>query len=448
MVPTLEQLRNWIAQVIADKDEQGHVTDDLDDDLAGLPDSYDALNAFAHRLGGLPLRNDWLYVEPNDLAAIRQQADAARPMDAVAVPDASVRIRAAFLARVSGCMLGKGFEVGVTLDEIERALRTANEWPLTDYPSEATLRALPTLQGQWKELARERIRHVAADDDINYAILAMLALERHGAGFTHDDMRVLWLYNLPVLVTFGPERTMLIRAALHSLALGAAPHEEWVRVLNPGAELCGALIRADAYGYACIGDPERAAALAHQDASFTHERTGIYGPMFVAASIAIAPLVSEPIEAAREALRYVPQQSRFSERAHECLAIVEAASGWREAHAELRMRFGEYGFCRIYQEVGMLLNTLRFATDAGDGICLQVMQGLDTDSFGATAGSILGAHFGHIDERWYAPFNDNVNTALALFEERSLDAIAERMVALPARIANDLPGGRGVSPQR
>jgi ADP-ribosylglycohydrolase len=434
MLPTSGQLRTSIAQVIADKAEQGHVVDGLDDELNVVPESYDALIAFAHRLADLPLRADWSYVEPDDVAAIKAESDPARSVTAVDVPDASDRIRAAFYARVSGCMLGKGFEVGVTADEIEAALRASAEWPLSDYPSEAALRALPTLQGQWRELARERISHVAVDDDVNYTILAMLALERHGAAFTHDDLQRLWQFNLPVLATFGPERTILIRSALHSLATGDAPYGEWVRVLNPGAELCGALIRADAYAYACLGHPERAAELAHRDASFTHQRTGIYGAMFAAAAIAVAPLVDEPLDAFREALRYVPQKSRFAERTYECLAIVDAATDRRTAHTELRMRFGEYGFCRIYQEVGTLANTLRFATDAGDGICLQVMQGLDTDSFGATAGSILGAHFGTFDPRWYAPFNDDVQTALAIFHERSLSSIADRMAALPSRI--------------
>jgi ADP-ribosylglycohydrolase len=73
-------------------------------------------------------------------------------------------------------------------------------------------------------------------------------------------------------------------------------------------------------------------------------------------------------------------------------------------------------------------------------MCKQVMQGNDTDSFGATVGSILGAFWGpgHLDERWVAPFNDDVRTALAIFHERSLDAITERMAALPTRVADHL----------
>jgi hypothetical protein len=65
----------------------------------------------------------------------------------------------------------------------------------------------------------------------------------------------------------------------------------------------------------------------------------------------------------------------------------------------------------------------------------QLTQGNDTDSFGATAGSILGAYFGpgYSEERWLAPFNDDIHTALARFYERSLSKLAKRMGKLPGR---------------
>ena len=70
----------------------------------------------------------------------------------------------------------------------------------------------------------------------------------------------------------------------------------------------------------------------------------------------------------------------------------------------------------------------------------QLTQGLDTDSFGATAGSLLGAFFGpgHLDERWLAPFNDEIHTALAWFYEQSLLKVAKRMGELPRRIAAEI----------
>jgi ADP-ribosylglycohydrolase len=67
---------------------------------------------------------------------------------------------------------------------------------------------------------------------------------------------------------------------------------------------------------------------------------------------------------------------------------------------------------------------------------MQVSQGNDTDSFGATCGSILGAYFGpgHLEQRWLAPFNDTIHTTVAMFHEQRLSAVARRTGALPARV--------------
>jgi ADP-ribosylglycohydrolase len=432
---THEQLRTFIASALADRTEQGFATDGLAEELAALPDSFDEMFAFADRLSTLPLRNDWPYVEPVDIDDIRAECDPGRQIDPLHLDpdDAAARVEAAFYGRVCGCMLGKPFEVFVSLDEIRAALETTGEWPLDDYPTERAVRALPRLQGQWPELVRDRIAHVVPDDDINYTIIAMLALEHGGAEFTHDHLKWLWRYNLPIGATFGPERTALVR-------MGAAvltDDDTEMALPNPGEELCGALIRADAYGYACLGNPELAATLAHRDASLTHSRTGVYGPMFVAAAIAIAPFASETLDIFRRAVQFVPQHSRFAEAVRTSIAEVVAASDWLDGYERVHVLFGEYGFCRILQEIGTVINTLRFATDVGHGICLQVMQGNDTDSFGATAGSILGAFFGpgHLDSRWTEPFDDDVHTALASFHEGSLTKIAARMAALPASVA-------------
>jgi ADP-ribosylglycohydrolase len=206
---------------------------------------------------------------------------------------------------------------------------------------------------------------------------------------------------------------------------------------NPGVELCGALIRADAYGYACLGDPALASELAWRDAGMTHRRTGLYGAMFVAAAIALAPVSDDPLDVFRGALGFIPQRSRLAEAVRFALEEVAAASGWLDGYERINARFGDFGHCMVLQEVGTLINTLRFATDVGDGICIQVMQGNDTDSFGATAGSILGARFGpgHLDARWTAPFRDRINLSMAMTWESSLTALVARMARLPGLVS-------------
>jgi ADP-ribosylglycohydrolase len=438
LLPDLGTFRTLVELVLADKEEQGHEVAGWAERLASTPDSYDGLLAVAEELSRLPMRSDWPYVEPDDLHGIWAEADPGRETTARRFEAGEVarRIETAWYARVCGCVLGKPFEFDPTLEELKEVLEPAGEWPLSDYVTEATNVRLRVPQPQWPELVRERITHVCEDDDLNYTVLAMLLLEQHGTAFTHDDLRRLWLLQLPVLATFGPERTQLLAAGIATLGAGGGDR---ATVLNPADELCGALIRADAYGWACPGDPELAASLAHRDASATHRRTGVYATMWVAAALAVA-LVSDPSDRLgpfRTALGFVPQRSRFAQAVRDSLEQVEQAGDWLDAHTRVHTMFGRFGHCRIYQEVGTLLVTARFATDVGHGIGLQVCQGNDTDSFGATAGSYLGALLGPSAfdrEHWTGRFGDRIHLALAMFHEQSLSALAGRMAALPAQV--------------
>jgi ADP-ribosylglycohydrolase len=438
-------LRERLRLVIADKHAQGHQVDGLHEELEALPESYDALARFAERLVDLPLREDWPYVEPNDLESIWAECDPDRPTGLVGEVDleeSARRVEAAFLSSVCGCILGKPLEIRPTLDEIRAALERIGEWPMNDYVSERIAPALARpLHRSWPETVRERIAYVAPDDDINYTVVGMLILETHGIDFTQEQVRDLWLHHLPIGMTFGPERTLLVKAGLNTLP-GGEPDRlaEWVTVLNPYDEKCGALIRADAFGYACPGRPALAAELAWRDASWTHRRTGIYGEIYIAAAIALAQVMEDRLGIFETALQFVPQRSRFAAAVRDSIQEVRQAADWLDSYRRIHSKYGEYGHCLIYQEVGTLINTLHFARDVGDGICIQVSQGNDTDSFGATAGSILGAYFGPegLEERWLAPFGDDLRAGLARFYERSLSAVAQRMGKLPERVAGEI----------
>jgi ADP-ribosylglycohydrolase len=445
MLPSYRVLRRMLSASVDDKGEQGYVVDGLRERVEALPDSYDAMIGFGRELRALPLRQDWPYVEPNGLEEILAECDPDRPREAIGHierQEAADRAAAAFLGSVCGCILGKPIEVAPTPTEIRRAAETAGEWPIADYISERMLDALGKRHGSWTGTVRERIRHVVPDDDINYPILGMLLLERHGFGFTTDDVWRLWKEALPIGWTWGPERTISAKIALRSLdevwLRGSADPvddgvlETWVEELNPWDELCGALIRVDAYGYASPGHPALAAELAWRDARLTHRGNGIYAAMFVAAAIAAAFVARDPLEPFEQALRFVPRRSRLHGAVSEQLAIVRSADRWEDASEEIQRRFGAFGSCHIYQEIGCMMTAVRFAESVGHGICLQVSQGFDTDSFGARAGAILGTLFGpgHLDERWLAPFNDEIHTTVAVLYERSLRAVADRMGAL------------------
>ena len=461
MLIDLEILRERIHGVILNKSAQGHEVEGAVEKLYDLPDSYDALAKFVTSLSELPMRSDWRYVEPDGINEIWAQSDPSRPTKAyksVDLDDSSSRVEQAFLGSVAGCVLGKPIEVRLTGHEIKAALTKIGDWPLSDYISQDIKTVLPTVHRSFDETVREKIKFVAPDDDINYTIMGMLILEEFGSNFNHENIRELWIKHLPLDITFGPERSMLVKSGLESLGRmnldsygetgGVASEEGGYKptpfrgenalnqLLNPGDELCGAAIRADAYGYACPGYPQKAAEFAWMDASFTHNRTGIYATMFLASAISMAQISNDPMEIFNTALKFVPTKSRFYERINICLELVSDAQSWEEGYKKINDIYGIYGHCRIYQEIGMLINTMKYAQDVGHGISIQVSQGADTDSFGATAGSLLGAYFGpgYLDDKWLVPFNDDIHTGMACFFERSLSKLAERMGKLPKNI--------------
>lgn len=437
MLPSYTTLRTALRTIIDDKQREGHRTEGLLETLDAIADDYEKLAQFGRGLSELPLRTDWPYVEPDDLAMIQQESD--WPVDvpqAIGRDEAAKCVEAGFLGRVCGCILGKPVEIQADSDTLRAAFERVGEWPIDDYVTTAVRDpgGLPRLHRSWTESAREQLRYVAADDDIHYTILGMLALEENGIAFTQEKLVDLWVNMLPLRWTYGPERTTMVK--LGQWLLGTPPEALDLAGLgssfNPGEEWCGAMIRADAYGYACPGRPATAAELAWRDASLTHRHTGIYGAMFAAAAIALAFVTDDPLKLFERALAFVPRRSRFHRVVSDSICQVAEAADWQDGYRRIHGRYGEYTHCRVLQETGTLINTVRFARSIGDGICVQVMQGNDTDSYGATAGSLLGIRFGleGLEERWLAPFHDTIRTQLAGFHEYGLTTLATRMGSL------------------
>ena len=457
MILSLELLKERIIGVIINKKEQGFITKGLEEKLNSLPESYDELIKFGISLSDIQINPKWKYIEPNNLDEIREESNPNRQTGKITHINSSKyrkKIKSAFLGSICGCILGKPLETSMTGDEIKDALIKIDEWPLNYYVPKTIEKVIDRLHESSTETLRENINYVAPDDDINYTIMGMLILQNFGRNFTHENMKDLWLHHLPINTTFGPERSILLKSGLESLerftraqftmkgGVGQNNSEKILNssrlniindILNPGDELCGAAIRADAYGYAAPGDPELASKMAWMDASFTHRKTGIYATIFLSASIACAQVMEDKMEIIETALQYIPQKSRFFERSIACLNEINRAQNWEDGYNIIHNKLGEYGHCRIYQEIGMVINSFKFAEDIGTGICIQVSQGADTDSFGASVGSLLGAYFGegYLDNKWLKPFNDDIHTGLAWFFERSITKLANNMADLP-----------------
>ncbi|MEV6590749.1 ADP-ribosylglycohydrolase family protein [Streptomyces acidicola] len=349
--------------------------------------------------------------------------------------DLADRVLGGWLGRIAGNMLGKPVEQGDhwTRDRIDRYLRQAGALPLTDYlPEPACESDRLALRPEWRQCVRGRIHGSCRDDDVDYAILGLDLLETYGFGFSTDQVGDLWLLRLPYLQTFTAER-----AAYRNLANGLKPPLT-ATYENPYQEWIGALIRADVYGWTRPGVPHQAAALARRDAVLSHTGNGVYGAMWAAALIAAAFTAPTVRSALDTALTVIPASCRLSRTVRRVLSLHATGLGWEDTLVTLSEETSGLGWIHTIPNVAVLTAGLLY----GDGdftrtITLTVRGGLDTDSNGATAGSVAGVLCGAeaISPQWKDPLEDTVRSAVFGFDGARISELAERTVRL-ARTAD------------
>ena len=113
MLIKIETLKERLQAVILNKGEQGHIIDGLEKELDSIDNSYDSLVNFTKKLSDLPLKDNWPYVEPNNLEEIWSESDPNRPLGLIStinLDDSIKRVKSAFLGSICGCILGKPFE--------------------------------------------------------------------------------------------------------------------------------------------------------------------------------------------------------------------------------------------------------------------------------------------------------------------------------------------------
>ncbi|WP_327716534.1 ADP-ribosylglycohydrolase family protein [Streptomyces sp. NBC_00490] len=366
--------------------------------------------------------------EPTDLAKIRRLCpDWPSGTDAVPLVPCS-RYEAAWLGRAIGCLLGKPVEK-LPLEAVRDLARSTGNWPLNSYftargvPSDL-LRAHPWNRRSALTSLAENIDGMPEDDDLNYPLLNLLLLQRHGRDFTPTDVAGLWLDELPAGRTFTAERI-----AYRNLLLGLNPPHT-ARHRNPFREWIGALIRADVHGWTNPGDPAAAAAQAHRDATLTHTANGVYAAMFTAATIATATTGGHDIHSClRSGLTVIPPASRLSRAVHHAIGLARQTDDFDEVVDELHATYADtHHWVHAIPNTALIAAALTHADgDFTGSICRAVSGGWDTDSNGATAGSIAGLLTGAPDrlpDRWTTPLKNRLATSVADFDGTGFDALA------------------------
>ncbi|MFF1509891.1 ADP-ribosylglycohydrolase family protein [Streptomyces sp. NPDC058326] len=338
------------------------------------------------------------------------------------------RLHAAWLGRAAGCLLGKPVEK-LPLPAIRALARATGNWPLSTWftargvPPEL-LAAHPWNRRSAATSLAENIDGMPEDDDLNYPLLNLLLLQRHGRDFTTADVARLWLDELPAGRTFTAERV-----AYRNLLDGVEPPLTAVH-RNPFREWIGAQIRADVHGWTRPGDPAGAAAQAYRDAVLTHTANGVYGAMFVAATLATAASGAADVHRSLAAgLGVIPPRSRLAQAVRLGIASARATPDFDTVVDRLHAELGGYHWVHAVPNAALLAAALTHADgDFSRSVCAAVSGGWDTDSNGATAGSVAGLLAGHPDrlpERWTSPLKNRLSTSVASFDGIGFDTLAE-----------------------
>ncbi|MFM9582238.1 MULTISPECIES: ADP-ribosylglycohydrolase family protein [Streptomyces] len=337
------------------------------------------------------------------------------------------RLEAAWLGRAAGCLLGKPVEK-LPLPAIRRLAAVTGNWPLTTWFTargvpEDLLTAHPWNRRSAPTSLAENIDGMPEDDDLNYPLLNLLLLARHGREFTTADVAALWLDELPAGRTFTAERV-----AYRNLLTGIEPPRT-ARHRNPFREWIGALIRADVHGWTNPGDPAAAAEQAHRDATLTHTANGVYAAMFIAATIAEAATGTHDVhQCLRTGLTVVPPNSRLARAITHSLRLTAEIRDFDTVVDELHATYADHHWVHVVPNTALLTAALTHADgDYTASICRAVSGGWDTDSNGATAGSIAGLLAGSPDalpDRWTAPLKNRLATSIADFNGIGFDTLA------------------------
>ena len=402
------------------------------------PAHQPAAQALLDRTIALPVRPDFPYHEPSDLASIR----AARPAERVQLPplrltDAALRDKAygAWLGRVSGCLLGKPVE-GWRRPRMWGYLKETNRFPLSGY---FTLDAPADVRERYEARPDrcfiDTVDHMPEDDDTNYTTTGLAILQRHGPGFTPLDVAQFWLNEIPLLHTCTAERV-----AYRNLSLLIPPPAS-ATFRNPYREWIGAQIRADFWGYAAAGNPELAAEFAWRDACVSHVKNGIYGEMWAAAMIAAAFVTDDLRRILEAGLGEIPAHCRLAADVRAVMEWHQQGLTYDEASDRIHAQWDEnraHDWCHtISNAMVVTLGLLWGERHFGRSLTRAVQACFDTDCNGATVGSIVGILHGaaQVPAEWTAPFHDTLATGVTGYHRVRLRDLADETVQIIRQVA-------------
>ena len=431
-LPSLE--RKLIKAELKQRAEEGCDTTEITERITialQAKDNNDEIYQLYEELIALPIEKTFAFVEPSDLESIQAQRpsgvrDLQLDWNSERVYD---QIYGAWLGRAAGCVLGKPVE-GWPKARIDKYLRDKNIDILDNYlPFDETV-----LPGVHKVSTRGNIKFMPRDDDMDYVIIGLLALEKRGIKTSARTIANVWVDRLPFNLVYTAEECAYRNFTNSIWPPMSGTHR------NPFREWIGAQIRADIFGYVTPGLPEIGAKLAFNDASISHDKNGIYGEMFVAAMLSAAFKLESIKEIIIAGLAEIPKNCRLAEAVKDTMHWCETLPTWELVWEKINESVGHYHGVHTINNAALVVMGLYFGEDDFEkGIVCTVRGGWDTDCTGATVGSILGLRLGAKDlpSKWISPLNDRLKSVVRDENDNKISELAKRTLSVAETILKE-----------
>ena len=251
----------------------------------------------------------------------------------------------------------------------------------------------------------------AFNDDNDFQVVWLHALEEYGLDLTSDDLAREWLEHVTYpCCEYG--------YAVRNWRLGIAPplsgsfNNEYFR------ECMGCPIRSEIWAFICPGDPEMAAEYAARDAVLDHAGDSVLAEQFLAAVQSMLFLESDPGALVNQALRFVPEETRLGRCLRDVVSWCGESGDWRCVRQRIIAQYSSPDMTNAAQNLGIMAMSLLLGEgDFERTLLIAANSGYDTDctagSVGATLGGLVGPE--GIPDRWRVPMGDEFGVSSEVF---------------------------------
>lgn len=214
------------------------------------------------------------------------------------------------------------------------------------------------------------------------------------------------------------------------------------------AEQIGGQIFIDCWGLVNPGNPDRAAAMAKEAASVTHDGEGILGGIFLAACVAQAFREDSVEKVLEKGLSYLPEDSQYRKTVEAVWEFYKKEpNDWKACRDYVQAHFGYHlypGACHIIPNCAVVaLGLLYGQGDFEKSIVITNLCGWDTDCNVGNVGCILGVLVGEqgIADHWKEPIHDLLisSSVLGSLNITDIPYGAAYMGALACRLNGEEP---------